>query len=444
MVKNLDIFPFYLLVGFGLTNKTIYSNPPLLQVTGKEVSSQRMWDVLRRAVQSGSYKKAYLASDSGSALYWESIFSPGASSAEGYRYTSAPSSPIKSPEFSFSGPGPPDESGHYSDEDRGATWKGGQKVAFNFPPSSTEESDFESSIYEEENESRRRESTQSPPIESVQLSPAPEEYYRIVPITPFTPYKKKREVTETSFSWKLPHTFTSRERDVVETLSQAYKQPRVVSIARPRYEPGNEEEPPPAKQRLFDRTVSKKGKDTKEQRLSRTKASKQRKTERKSRKGVFKKSAKLSPRMEPDGEPAEKLISSTRGKGKRSALKFRGKSSPKAPKLAFRRNDSGPVEGLSTEPIASELPEEEFIVEPSSRLPRDVRTRLNFPSVSTSEYLTPPMSSLQDFYSINRSQSDPSVDVEHFRNLGELSSEFRRTRSMSALEDEEVTDEDDQ
>lgn len=415
-----------------------------MQVTGRKVSSQRMWDVLRRAVHSGSYKKAYLASDSGSALYWESIFSPGASSAEGYRYASAPSSPIKSPEFSFSGPGPPDESGECTDEERGATWKGGQKVAFDFPPSLTEESDFESSIYEEENESRRRESTQSPPIESVQLSPAPEEYYRIVPITPFTPYKKKREVTEASFSWKLPHTFTSRERDVVETLSQAYKQPRVVSMARPRYEPGSEEEPPPAKQRLFDRTVSKKGKDTKEQRLSRTKASKQRKTERKGRKGVFKKSTKLSPRMEPDGEPAEKLISPTRGKGKRSALKFRGKSSPKAPKLASRRNDSGPVEGLSTEPVASELPEEELIVEPSSRLPTDVRTRLNFPSVSTSEYLTPPMSSLQDFYSINRSQSDPSVDVEHFRNLGELSSEFRRTRSMSALQDEEITDEDDQ
>ena len=77
---------------------------------GRKVSSQRMWDVLRRAVMSGSYKGDILPSDS--AMYWESIFTPDVSSAA--------SSPLKSPGFTyFSDPGPPDELLDGSSEEEG-------------------------------------------------------------------------------------------------------------------------------------------------------------------------------------------------------------------------------------------------------------------------------------------------------------------------------------
>ena len=432
---------FKVLVVLSYMLKNIH--PHYLQVSGKKVNSQRMWDILRRAVKSGSYKGAYLHSDSGSAMYWESIFSPGDSSADGYKFVSAASSPMKSSEFCFSGPGPPDESREGTGEDQDVSWKERQKVAFEFPPSLTEESEFESSANEQESDVRRRERSQSPPVEPVQLSPAPEEYYRIVPITPFTPYKDKREATDSSFSWKLPQTYTSRDRDVVQTLSQAYKEPRVVPYSRPRYVPGGGEGPPPAKQRSLATAAIKRGREVREHKPSQAKTTRQRKTERKSRRSLFKQSRKMSPRKEPDGEPAEKLVTSTRGKAKHSTPKFRGKSS-KTPKIASRRKDSGSAEGFSTEPIASEMPEKESIVETPSRLPADVRSRFNFPSISTGEYLTPPMSTFKDFYSITRSQSDPSADVEHFRNLGELSSETRRTHSMSELHDGETTDEESQ
>lgn len=410
-----------------------------LQVAEKD-SSQRLWDVLRKAVQSGSYKGDYLPTDS--AMYWESIFTPGASSTEGYKFVSAASNPVKSPEFQFSGPGPPNESREESGEEQGASWKGRQERPFNFPPNLTEESEFESSANELESDERRREPSQSPPIEPVQLSPAPEEYYRIVPITPFTPYKDRREATEPSFSWKLPQTFTSRDRDVVQTLSQAYKEPRVVPFSRPQHETGGGEGAPPAKQRLFDPSAVKRGRETKENRPSQPKTSRQKKTERKSRKVVaFKHQRKMSPRKEPDGEPAEKMASSTRGKAKHSTPKFRVKSSLKSHKMASRRKYSGSAEVLSKERPTSEMSEEEPLVDDSSRLSADVHTRLHFPSISTVEYLTPPVTPLKDFYSITRSQSDPSVEVEHFRNLRELSSETRRTRSMSEFRGDETTDE---
>lgn len=385
-----------------------------------------MWDVLRRAVRSGSYKGAQLPSDS--AMYWESIFSPGTSSPEGYNYGSPKSSPVKSSEFYFSGPGPPGDHCEEPEEEQGASWRERQEAAADYPPIAlfavrpTDESEIESSANEQESNEGRSERSHSSAVEPVQLSPAPEEYYRIVPITPFTPRQEYRERTEPSFSWKLPQTFTSHDRDVVQTLSQAYKEPRVVSFgSRPRYETRDGEEPPPARQRLFDRTAVKGGRQTRGHRQAKT--SRQKRPERRSRKVVsIKHSRKMSPRKEPDGEPAEHVVSSTRGRARHSAAKFRVKSLSGAHKMASRRRDSGPAEGLSMTPS------------------EDVHATMRFPSISAAEHLTPPMSALKDFYSVNRSQSDPTVDVEHFRSLGESSSESRRTRSMLEFR-EEWTDE---
>lgn len=402
-----------------------------------------MWDVLRRAVKSGSYKGEHLPS-SESAMYWESIFSPGASSTEGYRFVSAPTSPVKSAEFAyFSGPGPPDERREESSEEEGAEER--EEAAFDIP---TEESEFESSANEQEESDRRYvERSQSPPVKTVQLSPAPEEYYRIVPVTPFTPYKDTAEATEPSFSWKLPHTYTARDRDVVQTLSQAYKEPRVVPFTSvSQFEPSA----PPAKQGSLHPPAVQSGRGVREQRPSQPKTSRQKQVGdakkmrfRGSRKAVSSKERKkMSPRKEPDGEPAEKLLSSARGKARHSTTKFRSKLSPKGHKMAPRRKEREPTEGLSIE-----TPEEESLVETPSRLTEDVARRqelMNFPSISTGDYRTPPMSTLTDFYSITRSQSDPNVDVEHFRSLGESSSGTRLTRSMLEVRGDRTTDEEEQ
>lgn len=406
--------------------------------------------MLRRAVKSGSYKGDYLPTES--AMYWESIFSPGASSAEGYRFVSAESSPIKSPEFAyFSGPGPPDEP---RDGDEASEGEGASREESEFD-SQTEESDFDSSANEQESDDERgKERPQSPPVNPVQLSPAPEEYYRIVPVTPFTPYKDKGEATEPSFSWKLPHTYTSRDRDVVQTLSQAYKEPRIVPFASvSQFEPGA----PPAKKVSFNPSSVKSGSDVREHRTSRSKSSRQKKvgdtkkTSPRESKKVSKERKKMSPRKEPDGEPAEKMVSSVRGKTRHSPSKFRAKSSPKRHK-ASRRKEPEPSEGLSIETPW----EEESIVVAPSRLTEDIvrghelqhdsaaSRRMNFPSISTGDYRTPPMTPLKDFYSITRSQSDPYVDVEHFRSVDASSSGSRRTRSMLEVREDRTTDEEEQ
>ena len=393
-----------------------------------------MWDVLRRAVKSGSYKGEYLPSES--AMYWESIFSPGASSVEGQRFVSAPTNPVKSPDFDyFSGPGPPPE--HHDETSEEEEVEEGE----DFP---TEESEFDSSANEQESVDRPTERSQSPPVKTVQLSPAPEEYYRIVPITP---YKDKGEPPEPSFSWKLPHTYSSRDRDVVQTLSQAYKEPRVVPFASvSQFEPGSG----PAKKVSFSPPPVQTGSDVKERRSVQSKTTKQKKvgdtkrtSSKRGRKTIASKERKkMSPRKEPDGEPAEKMVSSVKGKPRYSFSKFRGKSSLKGHKLAFRRKERELSEGL-----AIESSEEESLVEAPSRLTEDVATgsrKRDFPSISTGDYRTPPLTPLKDFYSITRSQSDPSVDVEHFRSLGESSSGSRRTRSMLEVRGDKTTDEEEQ
>jgi len=372
-------------------------------------------------------------------MYWESIFSPEASTVEGQRLVSAPTNPIKSPEFAyFSGPGPPPERHDDSSAEEGVEER--EESALDFP---TEESEFDSSANEQESDGHK-ERAQSPPIKTVQLSPAPEEYYRIVPITP---YKDNVEAPEPSFSWKLPHTYSSRDRDVVQTLTQAYKEPRVVPFASvSQFEPGAT----PVKKVSFNPPSAQTRSDIRERSSAQSKISKQKKvgeTKRMASKGkrktlASKERKKMSPRKEPDGEPAEKMVSSVKAKARYPPSKFRGKSSLKGHKIAFRRKEREPSEGL-----LMESSEEESLVETPSRLTEDVATgsgRMNFPSISTGDYRTPPLSPLKDFYSITRSQSDPNVDVEHFRSLGESPSGSRLTRSMSEVRGEGTTDEEEQ
>lgn len=403
------------------------------------MNSQRMWDVLRRAVMSGSYKGDILPSES--AMYWESIFSPDASSAA--------SSPLKSPGFTyFSGPGPPDEPLDETSEEEGASWRGREEATIDSP---ADESDYDSSANEQEGDERRQERSQSPPVRHVQLSPAPEEYYRIVPITQFTPTKD--QPTERSYSWKLPQTFTSRDRDVVQTLSQAYKEPRVVPFASvSQFEPG----PSPVKSVSFQSPPVRGGSDGRDSSSSQSRTSRHKKvgdTKKMTFRGAKKVGAprrrrKLSPRKEPDGEPAEKMVSAIRGKTKHSPTKLRSKLSPKSDKMTSQQKEREPSEGSSIGTY-----EEDPLVEVPSRLTEDVTgglefqhdlplsRRMNFPSISTEDYRTPPISSFSDFYSITRSQSDPNVDVEQFRRLGESSSEYRRTRSMLEVLGDRTSDE---
>lgn len=408
---------------------------------GRKVSSQRMWDVLRRAVMSGSYKGDILASDS--AMYWESVFTPDVSSAA--------SSPLKSPGFTyFSDPGPLDEPLDESSEEEGTSWKGREEAAIDSP---ADESDFDSSANEQGDE-RRKDSSQSPPIRHVQLSPAPEEYYRIVPITPFTnPSKERRESAERSYSWKLPQTYTSRDHDVVQTLSQAYKEPRVVPFtAVSQFEPGPQPSKsvsfqfPPARDRSGLKDSSsrtsrqKKSGDTKKFAFRGTKKT-----------GTSRRRRRLSPRKEPDGEPdgepAEKMVSAVRGKSKLVVTKLRSKSSLKSDKMTYQREEIEPYEDLSFETA-----EDDSLLGDSSRLSEDVTEqlefeldpplslRMNFPSISTEDYRTPPISTFSNFYAITRSQSDPNVDAERFRRLGGSSSEYRRVRSMLEVHDDRTTD----
>ena len=404
---------------------------------GRKVSSQRMWDVLRRAVMSGSYKGDILPSDS--AMYWESIFTSDVSSAA--------SSPLKSPGFTyFSDPGPPDEPLDGSSEEEGASWKGREEATIDSP---ADESDFNSSENEQEVDERRKDSSQSPPTRHVQLSPAPEEYYRIVPIAPFTtPSKDRRESTERSYSWKLPQTYTSRDHDVVQTLSQAYKEPRVVPFtAVSQFEPGAL----PGKSVSFQFPPSEDGSEVKDCNSRPSQQKKSGDTKKFARSGVKKSGAlrrrlRLSPRKEPDGEPAEKMVSAVRGKSKLLLTKSRSKSFPKSDKITSQRKEIELYEDLSIETA-----EDEPLVGVSSRLSEDVTEqlefeldplpsrRMNFPSISAEDYRTPPISTFSDFYSITRSQSDPNVDVERFRRLEGSSSEYRRVRSMLDVHDDRTS-----
>lgn len=417
----------------GIEEKEKQRTKPTEKRVAKKVGSRKMWDVLRRAVQSGSYKGAYLPSDS--TMHWESIFSQGASSVEGH--ASVPSSPLKSSEFFLSDPGPTDSPRGDNGEDCGASWIGRQSAEMNFPSNYTDESDIDFPANEQEiNEGRIV--PFSSPVKHVQLSPAPEEYYQIVPITPFSPQKGKKQATDLSCSWKLPETFTPRDYDVLQTLSHAYKEPRVVSVdSRSRHEIVGGEEVPQTKPNLFGSSASKREKQRNYQKPVQKKTTKLKKREIKSKRIVSSRhSRKMSPRKEPEGNSAEKVICSARGGKFLTSSPLKGKK-----QTSYQKGlkDLEPTACLSIDwRPASERPEEEMVMEVPS-LPEDTPSIQDFPPISSpEEYLTAPLFTLTDFSSITRSQSDPSVDVERFRRIGDSSTEIRRTHSMLEFRDEEL------
>ena len=382
-----------------------------------------MWDVLRRAVWSGTYKR-HVASET--AMYWESMFSSHHRSVE---------SPML---FHFSGPGPPGESQDEANEDdpfleAGATWEGTQESQFRFPE---RESEIDSSANEQESDDARVKSSTSSLVSPVQFSPTPEEYYRIVPITPFTPVAshrdKKEDTAEPSFSWQVPQSFTSLDDDVVETLSQAYKQPRVVHPSSRATESGA----PRAKKVSFDPVPYKPAKYVKGPEQSFPKSTK-RKSAGDARKlrgarkvASSRQTKKLSPRKDPDGQNAEELV------------KSRATPTPKVLKSDRRRQGLDETEQLSTEPPFTEATVVESLEETTLRLAPEVSPgRASYSSVSTEEYRTPLMPPLKEFYKITRAQSDPDVSAEHARTLAESRAGLRLARSMLEIHESDENDE---
>lgn len=359
-------------------------------------------------------------------MHWESIFSPGTSSAVGF--VSASSSPLKSTESFFSGHSPPDTPCEDTVEDCGASWIGRQKGKIEFPPNLTDESEYEFSADEQDIE----EQWYSSPVKQVQLSPAPEEYYRIVPITPF---KGQKESTESSHSWKLPERFTSRDYDLLETLSYAYSPPRVLD-SKSRHAVTGAKETPPSKRDLFAFSEAKMGKVATEHKDVQKKNSGYKKTKNKSKRIIPGKHLKnISPRKEPEGDSAEKRVSFTTIQ--HSIPKFLAKSSLERQKPASwqKESDSASESLTGVSPFTWERLEEELSVHSSPEVECSTR---NFQSItSPTEYLTTPMCALKDFSTITRSQSDPSVDVARFRRVNN-SSEIRRTHSMFVFREDEL------
>ena len=104
--------------------------------------------------------------------------------------------------------------------------------SFVFPEATLPSSESNS---KEELGRERLQSSSSSHASPLRLSPAPEEYYKLVPVTPITPLspiKKRRSKTDPPISWRVPESSTSRDRDIVQTLATSYRKPRVVAAAR--------------------------------------------------------------------------------------------------------------------------------------------------------------------------------------------------------------------
>lgn len=133
--------------------------------------------------------------------------------------------------YYFSGPGPPVEPSSKEEEPQDDTvedivTRGERSGSFLFPSKSDED---DSKQQGGEREEAEREQVGSP----LQISPAPEEYYTLVPITPFAPMSPLKEYKprDPAVSWHVPETFTSRGPDVVQALADSYTDPRIVTTA---------------------------------------------------------------------------------------------------------------------------------------------------------------------------------------------------------------------
>lgn len=179
-----------------------------------------LWKIVQAAVMKGRFRGLTQSlGGQDSPFYWESMFSSGgegenpeASPARAAPVLYRPSSLEKEQE----------KSEDYDDQidiDE-VVRKGERSGSFLFPSKSDEEA-------EEAAEGDQAEILPAP----LQISPAPEEYYRLVPFTPYTPASPLKKPKDPNVSWHVPESFTSKGPDVVQALSDIYTDPRIVTSA---------------------------------------------------------------------------------------------------------------------------------------------------------------------------------------------------------------------
>ncbi|XP_031568987.1 uncharacterized protein LOC116303564 isoform X2 [Actinia tenebrosa] len=201
--------------------------------TNVQENAKALWKVVQSAVHKGRFRGlSYSITGQDSPFYWESMFSSG--EGENVEY-SLGSRGKPGSVYYFSGPGPPAEASPKEDgpEDEfveDIVTRGERSGSFLFPSKSDEDDSLQHAVEGEEE--------REPPLASpLQISPAPEEYYKIVPITPFVPMSplKDHRPRDSSVSWHVPETFTSRGPDVVQALADSYTDPRIVTTANLRH-----------------------------------------------------------------------------------------------------------------------------------------------------------------------------------------------------------------
>lgn len=353
-------------------------------------------------------------------MYWEPLFSPDASSAVGTGFHSASNSPSQRG-FFFSGPGPPDAS-----EEKGEPE--GEESENDAVPSSSRPT-----------EERPQLSSSSSQTSPLQISPAPDDYYKIVPITPAG---RRNQTRVPSHSWQLPESFTSRDDDVVQTLAETYVEPRVVPSAPLSFQPG----PPANKNTSFG---SPSGQPKAPQRMAKV------------RKSLFSKGVshkkgavsgvpakrlrtglssprpkKMSPRRSPEGQADRGSSLQTKLRAKRSVAKSKRSRSPtKSYKVSTKKQGSSSASSsLADSSRASTELVETF---PSRSGPLVLPTlERSFSSIESEEFRTPLASPFAEFGLSQRTHSDPNINTGHLRSLAETHESTRPVNSMSDMRQE--------
>lgn len=185
-----------------------------------------MWKVVQAAVFKGKFhgiSQPFVGQDS--PFYWESMFSSG----EGENTETSPgkvaplfhmlSSPEKEPIKEQQQEENDDDDVIDVDE---VVRKGERSGSFLFPSKHSDD-DGEDGVVGAE--------AKPVPVSPLQISPAPEEYYRLVPFTPYTPASPPKKPKDPNVSWHVPESFTSKGPDVVQALSDIYTDPRIVTSA---------------------------------------------------------------------------------------------------------------------------------------------------------------------------------------------------------------------
>ncbi|KAK3735091.1 hypothetical protein QZH41_011261, partial [Actinostola sp. cb2023] len=198
----------------------------------QKVNAKSMWQMVQAAVLKGKFRGiSQSLAGQDSPFYWESMFSSG---GEGENVESSPAKLAKMFYFS-SGPGPPEEHKEEDGDDEeinveDVVRKGERSGSFLFPSKRSDDED------EDDEGDEVAKALPSP----LQISPAPEEYYRLVPFTPYTPASplKNQNSRDPNVSWRVPESFSSRGPDVVQTLSDIYSDPRIVTTANLRQTTG--------------------------------------------------------------------------------------------------------------------------------------------------------------------------------------------------------------